>query len=300
MFEVLWFDIPSEVASLTLLSPHLHLSPLLVLFPLQEFGKHKEGEVEPSTETGPETGTGPGEDEEEPAVKKRRLNRKGGRPSTDGPAVEAEKIIDVNDLPSTTLIRIIPLLSLKTPGLELKMFVENKLYVVNTTDKPIKIPCYSLLCGFGKGRFGNNTDGKFDPEQHYMFKMKECEDMVLNAPKALTLKAAVHERKQTDPQAKIAYHSMFDVPSKDKQVFGLKQEHQIYFIPAYSSAEGDAKAEVVQNNAGAVLTHEVWNYFKCCKLIWATKWGVLGLTPFRPLVLFTVSCELDGGKALQL
>ena len=51
-------------------------------------------------------------------------------------------------------------------GLQLQVFVGQKAFVVNKTDKVIKISAGMLLCGFGKGKFDRNSDtagGKYDP-----------------------------------------------------------------------------------------------------------------------------------------
>ena len=51
-------------------------------------------------------------------------------------------------------------------GLQLQVFVGQKAFVVNKTDKEIKISAGMLLCGFGKGKFDRNNDRagvKYDP-----------------------------------------------------------------------------------------------------------------------------------------
>jgi hypothetical protein len=38
----------------------------------------------------------------------------------------------------------------------------------------------------------------------------------------------------------------------------------------------------------------------CVAQGWAVKWAAVGLSPIRPVVLFTLSCDLPAGKALSL
>ena len=72
-----------------------------------------------------------------------------------------------------------------------------------------------------------------------MFKIKTCDDFV-HTSNMITVKEVLAEQRANNPEAKIAYHSMFDIASKDKDAFGVKQIHQIFFIPAFASdEEGD-------------------------------------------------------------
>ena len=64
--------------------------------------------------------------------------------------------------------------------------------------------------------------------------------MVHNS-KMLPVKDVVGEQRVKNPEAKIAYHSMSEIPSKDKMSFGVKQEHEVFFILAFSSASEGAR-----------------------------------------------------------
>ena len=100
-------------------------------------------------------------------------------------------------------------------------------------------PAGAFLCGFGKGKFDRNINGIFNPDCHHMFHLKTCEDMVYTS-KMLPVKDVVGEQRSKNPEAKIAYHSMSEIPSKDKLSFGVKQEIEVFFAPAGSSASEGA------------------------------------------------------------
>ena len=69
-----------------------------------------------------------------------------------------------------------------------------------------------------------------------MHNIKTCDDFVFTS-KLTTVKEVMLEQRSNNPEAKIAYHSMFDIASKDRDAFGVKQDHEIFFIPAFSSDE---------------------------------------------------------------
>ena len=176
----------------------------------------------------------------------------------------------------------------------------NKVYVVNTGDKDVTIPFGTFLCGYGKGVFARNANGSFNPDCHHMFNIKTCNDFVFTSKIARVVEVVANQRS-IKPEAKIAYHSMFDIASKEKDAFGIKQEHQIYFIPAFSSEEeGGQKQQISQVTLAGKLPANTFESSHCVVATWAVKWGPQGLSPVRPMVLFTHSCDLPAGKALSL
>ncbi len=128
--------------------------------PPQEFGEHaedlKEHGEKPEEEGEKGTGTGCGDDPNPTPPK--RARRRCGTGGLGG--VTPEKIVDHAALPSSSLLQDVPLQSKGQLGLQLQIFVGQKMFVVNTSDKPIKIMPGSLLCGFGKGKFDRNVGGK--------------------------------------------------------------------------------------------------------------------------------------------
>ena len=89
--------------------------------------------------------------------------------------------------------------------------------------------------------------------------------------------------------------------SKEKDAFGIKQEHEIYFTPAFSSEdEAGQRQQISQVNLAGKLPANTIESSHCLVATWAVKWGPQGLSPVRPVVLFTQSCDLPAGKALSL
>ena len=156
--------------------------------------------------------------------KRRRLDMK---------KVDQSKIVDIKSLPARPLQEV-PFA--KQPARQVKVFVGSKVYVANTGDKDVSIPVGTLLCGYGKGRYARNKNGSFNPDCHHMYNIKTCDDFVFTT-KMTTVKEAVAEQRSNNLEAKIAFHSMFDLASKDKDAFGVKQDHEIFFIPSFSSDE---------------------------------------------------------------
>ena len=108
-----------------------------------------------------------------------------------------------------------------------------------------------------------------------------------------TVKEVVAEQRSNNLEAKIAYHSMFDLASKDKDAFGVKQDHEIFFIPQKNQP-------ITQRTLVASLQANTFESSHCVVQTWQVKWGPLGLSPVRPLVVFKQSCDLPAGKAVSL
>ena len=116
------------------------------------------------------------------------------------------------------------------------------------------------------------------------------------------MKDVVHDQQVKSPEAKISYHSMFEVAGTDKKSFGVKQEHEVFFIPALSGDgnDGDAGKVINQGSVGAVLPSTAFDGSHCVVKAWAVNWATIGLMPIRPLVLFKQSCDLPVGQASPL
>ena len=111
----------------------------------------------------------------------------------------------------------------------------------------------------------------------------------------------VANQRSINPEAKIADHSMFDIASKKKDAFGIKQEHDIYFILAFSSEdEGGQKQQISQVTLAGKLPANTFESSHCVVVTWAVRWNPQGLSHVRQMVLFTQSCDLPAGKALSL
>ena len=267
--------------------------------PPQEFGKPGEEEEKGQEEEAKEDDAKKDDEGagEVPKPPRATPPRRGAKRRRIGEKVDQSKVVDIKSLPANPL-QDVPFQ--KQTALQVKAFVGNKVYVANTGDKDVVIPVGTFLCGYGKGRFANNTNGSFNPDCHHMYNIKTCDDFVFTS-KIATVKEVVAEQRSNNPEAKIAYHSMFDIASKDKDAFGVKQDHEVFFIPAFSSdEEGGQNQPITQATLAGKLPANTFESSHCVVQTWGVKWGPQGLSPIRPLVLFKQSCDLPAGKALSL
>ena len=261
--------------------------------PPQEFGRQEEEKEEMDQEEKPqeekEDDPQPGGDPPTGVIPKRKRRR------LDMKKVDQSKIVDIQSLPSNPLLEA-PFA--KQPALQVKAFVGNKVYVANTGDADVSIPVGTFLCGYGRGKFDRNTKGNFNPDCHLMFQIKTCDDFV-QTTRMVKVKEVMAEQRANNPEAKIAYHSMFDIASTDRDAFGVKLEHEVFFIPAFTSddEEGGQSQPITQDTLAGKLPANTFESSHCVVQTWVLA---LGLYPDRPLVLFKQSCELPAGKAVSL
>ena len=118
--------------------------------------------------------------------------------------VDATKNVDIQSLPPNTLHDVS---FTKQPELQIQVFVGNKVYVANTSDKDVSIPIGTFLCVYGKGAFARNIHGSFNPDCHHMFTINTCNDFVFKT-KMVRVVDLVADHRSKDPEAKIGDHSM--------------------------------------------------------------------------------------------
>ena len=226
-----------------------------------------------------------------PKRKRRRLDRK---------KVDQSKIVDIQSLPANPLLEA--QVFNKRPGLQVKVFEGNKVYVVNTGDADASIPFGAVLCGYGKGRFDRIRVGMdFLPARHPVFEIKTCDDLVVYGGATFTVKEVMRAKRITYPEAEIAYHSVFEVASTDTDAFGVKLKHEVFFIPAFFGDDDQAQSQPInQSTLAGKLPANIFDNSHCVVATWVVKWSPQGLGPVRPLVIFKKACDLPAGKALSL
>ena len=188
---------------------------------------------------------------------------------------------------------------LKQPALLVKAFVGNKLYVPNTGDKDVTITSGTFLYGYGKGKFSANNNGSFNPDCHHMYHIKTCDDFVFTT-KMTTMKKVVAEHRANNWEAKIAFHSMFDIASTDKDAFGVKLEREVFFIPAFTSDEEGGQSQPISQATLAGKLPANIRELTLRRADMGPQVGPQGLGPVRPLVLFKQACDLPAGMAVSL
>ena len=94
---------------------------------------------------------------------------------------------------------------------------------------------------------------------------------------------------------------MKGIARKEKDALSITQDHEIYIMPAFASDDPSGqKQHLSQMNLGGKLPATPFESSHCVVATWAAKWAPQGLSPVRPMVLFTQSCDLPAGKALSL
>jgi len=88
-----------------------------------------------------------------------------------------------------------------------------------------------------------------------MYNIKTCDDFVFTTKMTTVKEVVAAEQRSGNLEAKIAFHSMFDLASKDKEdAFGVKQDHEIFFIPAFASEEeGGQNQRITQGTLAGKL-----------------------------------------------
>ena len=260
--------------------------------PPQEFGQQEE-EKQAKDETDQDPDPSPEGDPTTPVKPRPKKKQRLGAQK-----VDQSKLVDIQSLPANPLLEAT---FQKQPAVKIKAFVGNKVYVVNTGDADVSIPAGALLCGYGRGKFDRNTGGRFNPDCHSMFEIKTCDDLVVHKEKMTTVKDMMQAQRATYPQAKIAYHSVFEVASTDRDAFGVKQEHEVFFIPAFFGDDDGAQSQQInQGTLAGKLPANIFDNSHCVVATWVVKWSFQGLGPVRPLVIFKKACDLPAGKALSL
>ena len=216
------------------------------------------------------------------------------------PKVESAKVVPVASAPTGNDLVSVQMQQKGQEGLELKVKVNKQVSIWNETEAARTLVPGSLVAGFGKGTFKQNTDGKLNLDMAWCYNLESDLDFVFHNNKLMHVRDVVNEKKVTEPECKIAYHIMEPSEDGDVRHFNVRKNHDVFFVfDAKGNAETGTKMNAVQMNVAQLMPMEVWSTH-CCDIIWATKWGVLGLTPVRPLVLMTKSVTLDSGRALLL
>lgn len=238
--------------------------------------------VLPAPEAGPTTNTtkrrAPGEESHEAGAKVRR--------------VDPSRVISCEDMPTQGELLSAEMVQKNQSELTLKVFVGYSMYVVNDSAAEQTLHAGSVLAGFGKGKFKAKADTK-EEENTLKFSLSSSDDLVLHKSKLLTVGAVLAEKKQSDPQAKVAYHDLEEVPGNLGD-FKLTMKVPIQF----TWEEENAKDK--QLSAGCYIPSTSYEQPGLCQCIWATRWCVQGLAPVRPFLVLLKDVTLGSKKALQI
>ena len=233
---------------------------------------------------------------------KRAADPGGAQPAAPKKAKATVTIVNVEDLPADSEICSVKMTQKGQAGLSLRVGVGNRLHIVNAGKAAVDMQAGSLICGFGKAKFKAGDDGAL-PDTAHLFMLKGSKDKVLVGKRYADLGSIVEERRQTEPECQVAYHSMDPVADGGPGAFSLSIKHNIYFIPDACNKElikpDEAKKPPTQQMAvGEVLAASSWASSSCAALVWMVQWGVNGLTPVRPVVLLCEDVSVPESSAM--
>ena len=203
----------------------------------------------------------------------------------------------------------------KLKGLELQVFSESAVYLVNAADKSsaaIAISPSAFICGFKNGKWINlksakNTDEEFKPDTDILLQFTDP-DAPMNVEKNMTtLREIIRKRSETEPdKAILRYHKMTESPAKDDPGnFTVSPTHEICFrvetvtCKVEQDAAATASKTTLQTQVGSLLPVHCWDQTRV-QIVWMMRWTKAGLTGVRPCVHMKGPVIVEPGKAMKL
>ena len=206
--------------------------------------------------------------------------------------------IPMQDLPALTEMTTVPLMQKGQTGVQLRVFVGNKVYLLNTSSAEVMLPQGSVIAGFGKGKF--KIDATEAADKIHLFQLEGSQEEVYHNNKTQRLLDTVNDRRKQEPNCKIAYHDMVVDENSDPGAFVLNIKHKIFFVPGVASEGDEEGGKLSQMSLAASVPQSVWSNCEICSIKWATKWAINGLTPIRPLVILDGDLQLGAGRAIAV
>ena len=247
----------------------------------------------------------------------------------------AQKKLKTHSECSATDLMAFPLLSSRQTKVLVRICTGHVIYLQNN-DKEAEavIKQSTLICGFGRGDFqwggegskakgkgkgklkkakqdeqkdddeglGGKTDGENRAVKDIAYSLVDASTLVMHNGQLQSLKQTVHEKRQTDPTAAVAYAELVPSPTtEDSQFFTVKMTHDVRFVPAggVKVAEEAAKKPNMQLGAASLVPLAAWDT-GLTKLAWIVRWTVNGLMPARPQIVAAGSFVIPAGQAVQL
>lgn len=211
--------------------------------------------------------------------------------------------VDIGDLGAATLIHDVPMLKPK-PGLSLRVFVGNKVFLVNPTAELVRVDAGSLCAGFQKGKWWNprKTEDIIDQDKDVRYNFSDAEEMVLLDKVYMSLEAVIQKQREVAPEkALVRYHRIVDEPTEvNPGFFKISAQHEVCWrLEPFTAEEGESGKKILQSHLASALPVQCW-MSKILSVSWHVRWATAGLTGIRPVVLFKVPVSIPSGCALEL
>lgn len=201
--------------------------------------------------------------------------------------------------------------------------LNQRIFVVNSSDKSQALPAGSVLAGWFKGRFwhlqrsstGESTTKKRkqgdEPtevsEADVLYCLQDADTAVSFKGKQTTVMALIAQRRAASQGEAIQYHSKQDKPQTGNPGwFTLQLEASIYFraedIPTKGEVAEGQTPKIPMHHLAGCLPASAWET-SASQVVWAVKWSDVerkGLTPVRPMVMTMRALTIPPNSAMEL
>ena len=201
-----------------------------------------------------------------------------------------------------------------------EVHVGGKILVPNRSDAGVRIPKATQIASWGRGSFKNMTDTALQnlTQGQVLFNLGGSDDLVMYNKQLRTCGSVYYEKLSTAPESKIAYHKLSE--TQPGKAFKCERVVNVVFNPTSDSDpvegepagdegkmpqkgadkdEGKKAKKVSVNNSALLLEKSSWSG-GLLSIVWIVRWGPLGLTPMKPVVLVRSPVEIDAHSAVQL
>lgn len=195
----------------------------------------------------------------------------------------------------------------KCKGLKLHIKLGQKIYIINASAAPCKLPSGYIVAGFGKGSYKQKMHGETAKDKEVSYAIGP-NSLVLQGATLTNVKTMVNTKQQQDPRAQIAYYEISEAANTDDpEMFEMKNTVPLVFVPTgqlkAKTETGEEGTEVLsadQVSAARLLPVAAWEQRSLCSLVWCVRWAPQGLMPVRPVVALhrEVVIEPSHGVAL--
>ena len=119
----------------------------------------------------------------------------------------------------------------KCKGLKLHIKLGQKIYIINASAAPCKLPSGYIVAGFGKGSYKQKMHGETAKDKEVSYAIGP-NSLVLQGATLTNVKTMVNTKQQQDPRAQIAYYEISEAANTDDpEMFEMKNTVPLVFVP---------------------------------------------------------------------
>ena len=187
-------------------------------------------------------------------------------------------------------------------GLRIRLMPGPKVFLINSTTGDLEAKAGMICAGFMKGKWTN------DPSQEVLDRSIRAEfadsrTLVLMDRKPNSIGELVEDLRRTKGVARIRYHKVIEAPlAEDPAYFRLECVTNVFWNMDSLKLEEDAETKdrvVLQSGLAAAFPIGTWKS-SVVDVSWMVRWTAAGLTPIKPVVLFTRDLTVQAGLAVLI